>query len=475
MYLCDYCKWSSDDYVPTSDASSTHNLVSRDVGALSARVREQEVDSGMAATFTYLQQFYKARYKAQQAAAASAAAAAGNVGISGMSVVGIGTGRSAVVATAAASEAAKLADQFESLLSSLTLDQTLHALTEGSMDESSETAATDSSDSSNVGRWMAWRAAREEALHRSHYTLPTEPVTNEITPIPLALLGHFNQEKEEKPHAVDDISTLDQRLSHPSSLASHSFLSSHLLPLRHPLSSKISHRCPSCMKFLVKPAPGASKANFEFQMAATSYIPTITIGQFPPLTVGETTDLTVYFKNPVEKVMKLWLTLPSDDAEQELNRSLTASDPAHSPATLPSSTRVDFHRAVATLAAYDDLPEENAAWQEDGGKRPEDEPELVVYRHLSKCGLRIRVTPTTHTDSTYFVLLVHVQTESATAATTGVSKASPSPSPSATSPSTSSGSAMPSPSPSPPVGGSGPVIKFPVAINLGYAQPAQQL
>jgi hypothetical protein len=84
------------------------------------------------------------------------------------------------------------------------------------------------------------------------------------------------------------VSTLQQRLSHPSG---QHFLTHSLLPRRKALSTKLAQRCSHCHKHLVKPGPGASKPSFEIHMPAVSFIPAVTIAQFPPLSVGEETDI----------------------------------------------------------------------------------------------------------------------------------------------------------------------------------------
>ena len=88
------------------------------------------------------------------------------------------------------------------------------------------------------------------------------------------------------------VSTLQQRLSHPSG---QHFLTHSLLPRRKALSTKLAQRCSHCHKHLVKPGPGASKPSFEIHMPAVSFIPAVTIAQFPPLSVGEETDIMSVF------------------------------------------------------------------------------------------------------------------------------------------------------------------------------------
>lgn len=96
----------------------------------------------------------------------------------------------------------------------------------------------------------------------------------------------------------------------------------------------------------------------------------------------------LYFKNPVEKGMKLWLSLPDDAESVAARTALAAASSTPLVAMRAASASVRFHRASTVLAAYDDLPEENAVWQDGQQQAPETEPELVVFRHLSKVGVR---------------------------------------------------------------------------------------
>lgn len=108
------------------------------------------------------------------------------------------------------------------------------------------------------------------------FLLPVSDFLRSFVPVPVAAL-----------HCAS-VSTLQQRLSHPSG---QHFLAHELVPRRKALSTKIAQRCSHCNKHLVKPGPGASKPTFEIHMAAVSFIPTVTIAQFPPLRVDEETDI----------------------------------------------------------------------------------------------------------------------------------------------------------------------------------------
>ena len=79
----------------------------------------------------------------------------------------------------------------------------------------------------------------------------------------------------------------------------------------------------------------------------------------------------LYFKNRVEKSLKLWLTLPSDPSDVELGApsAETQSQPVTQLAPRTTMAEVDakhvtaeveFIRAPVNIAAYDDIVEENA-------------------------------------------------------------------------------------------------------------------
>jgi hypothetical protein len=223
-YACEYCKWSSDEYVPHaahvcgsgSGGGDAHPLITSESNLLSARVKEAENNGPAVATFAYLVAHYKARYKASVAAGAAAAgsaAAAGMLGFSGASSLG-------------RAHKPQLFEEFESLLaasdaanpltggaslgvSSRVASLSISASSASAHADAAQGGGGDSSsalslESSNVSRWMSWRAQREELLHRQHYTLPPEPVHNNFDPVPHALLGYFNEEGAEKPHDIDD-------------------------------------------------------------------------------------------------------------------------------------------------------------------------------------------------------------------------------------------------------------------------------
>lgn len=88
--------------------------------------------------------------------------------------------------------------------------------------------------------------------------------------------------------------------------------------------------------------------------------------------------------------MKLWLTLPDDVESVAAQGAGAAAGTSTPPLSMmrAASASVRFRRASTLLAAYDDLPEENAVWQDGQQQAPETEPELVVFRHLSKVGVR---------------------------------------------------------------------------------------
>jgi len=100
------------------------------------------------------------------------------------------------------------------------------------------------------------------------------------------------------------VSTLQQRLSHPSSQGL--YISS-LLPRRKALITKLSSRCSSCNCFLIKHGPSASNPKFEINTCAINFLPTITVGEYPPLQVGKTIRLILFFTNTQESKLNISL------------------------------------------------------------------------------------------------------------------------------------------------------------------------
>lgn len=452
-YYCEYCKWSSEEFVPPAGASRAaiapgsppNPLVSPEANLLSARAKDAEGNPGQAETFGYLLAHHRARHRAAQAAATAGQHAALGFTSSGSTLLSSST-------TGGRSTRARLFDEFEALLA---VSDAANPLVAG-VDPSSggralsrvaslSTAGTTSPDgvahgleglnldSSNVSRWLEWRAAREEMLHKQSYTLPSDAVHNAFDPVePMLLGGGAVGDGVE-----DGVSTLAQRLAHP---ATQHVQARCLPPRRKPLATKVAHRCRSCHKHLVKPGPGASKASFEILQAALAFVPCVTVAPFENLRVGSTADITLFFKNPVEKPMRLWLSLPSDASS--------------------NTAQVDFPLAArVAVAAYDDMPEEGAAAAlADVVTEAEQAEGLVVSRQASKVGLRLRVTPLPEraaTAGTRFVLVVNMQPdEPAQAVSSPVKEAG----------SSTEAAATPTPAPAPQ-----PITSFTLHVNLGLA------
>ena len=70
----------------------------------------------------------------------------------------------------------------------------------------------------------------------------------------------------------------------PSALADS--VRSDLKPLRTPLQSKRSKRCPVCKHILIKPEQKASSSRFKIKLVASNYLPSIEVYRRPPPTIG---------------------------------------------------------------------------------------------------------------------------------------------------------------------------------------------
>ncbi|KAL8279040.1 hypothetical protein RQP46_008498 [Phenoliferia psychrophenolica] len=63
-------------------------------------------------------------------------------------------------------------------------------------------------------------------------------------------------------------------------------LTASLKPLRTPLLSKRSKRCPSCKHILIKPEQKSSSTQFKIKLVASNYLPSIELYRRPPATIG---------------------------------------------------------------------------------------------------------------------------------------------------------------------------------------------
>jgi hypothetical protein len=195
--VCEYCRWTSEDYTaPTKDASSSSSTAAASSSAaaakspllvgesnlLSARIKEAEQSASIHASFHTLLSHYRTRSSRLLAASKR-------------------TGSLALLTP----PDPKLFDEWESLLAG---QEAMNPLTGGAGagaagaatggakrrvgSISSGEGVITQADASNVGRWMAWRAQREQMMHKAQYVLPEQPVVNQFEPIPIAFLGHFD-------------------------------------------------------------------------------------------------------------------------------------------------------------------------------------------------------------------------------------------------------------------------------------------
>ncbi|KAI5476409.1 hypothetical protein MNV49_007787 [Pseudohyphozyma bogoriensis] len=63
-------------------------------------------------------------------------------------------------------------------------------------------------------------------------------------------------------------------------------LTADLKPLRTPLQSKRSKRCPECKHILIKPEQKSSSTRYKIKLVASNYLPSIDLYRRPPTTIG---------------------------------------------------------------------------------------------------------------------------------------------------------------------------------------------
>lgn len=208
-YVCEFCHWCSEDYTghiaaaatpATSSAPQPTGGVSKspltavESNLLSARIKDAEASAPVHATFQQLLTHYRSRTMSMKT---------GGVSVASSVNASTTTAASAAATAAAAARKQQLFDGFEHFLAASDGTNPLLAssstntarLASLSVNESDSVPDPNSQPSfgemSNVARWMSWRSQREELLHRQHYTLPKEPVTNRFAKIPQELLGYF--------------------------------------------------------------------------------------------------------------------------------------------------------------------------------------------------------------------------------------------------------------------------------------------
>lgn len=176
--VCEYCKYCSEDYTPAATQARSGEgaglLTAPESSLLSARIKDAEQNAGANATFASLLAHYRAKTQKVHPSSGSMSMALGGLHSKRPTTL-IDEGDDAGVLARLAALSAT----------------TTEAGTEGG----------------HGSRWMV-HEAREAALARQHYTLPTEPVINTCDPIPHALLGIFDEHegsaRGKQPKSIED-------------------------------------------------------------------------------------------------------------------------------------------------------------------------------------------------------------------------------------------------------------------------------
>ncbi|KAG2155769.1 dynactin p62 family-domain-containing protein [Suillus bovinus] len=85
--------------------------------------------------------------------------------------------------------------------------------------------------------------------------------------------------------SVEEIASLEQRWGNSWTT---SLRTSDLRPLRIPLHSKVSKRCPTCRHILIKPEQKAQSVRYKIKLVAANYLPAMTVA-LPHTQVADTT------------------------------------------------------------------------------------------------------------------------------------------------------------------------------------------
>lgn len=140
-------------------------------------------------------------------------------------------------------------------------------------------------------------------------------------------------------------STIQQRLAHPDSAAMDG---EQMWPVRVPLWTKLSCRCPGCKQFVIKPKAGANKTQFDVHQIALALLPRITVADLPTWKVGATSKFTVFFKNSLESPAELRLS-PIEPKHE-------ADDRGHE----HKEAQASISSTPVSLGAYDELAEQSS-------------------------------------------------------------------------------------------------------------------
>ncbi|KAL7280129.1 hypothetical protein ACG7TL_006546 [Trametes sanguinea] len=115
------------------------------------------------------------------------------------------------------------------------------------------------------------RIGRDKHAHR--HELPDYKARVEIASA-AALSGEADVEFLRHLESIEEVASLEQRWT--NSWAT-SLRESDLKPLRIPLQSKKSKRCPSCRHILIKPEQKAQSVRFKIKLVAANYLPAIAV------------------------------------------------------------------------------------------------------------------------------------------------------------------------------------------------------
>ncbi|KAG2362943.1 dynactin p62 family-domain-containing protein [Suillus spraguei] len=176
----------------------------------------------------------------------------------------------------------KLKEHFEPFLRTASLSSLSHVPSTSShhLPTSSATAAASAAlarDVPGVGKYnphVRSRAGRDRTANKDE--MPEYKSRMEI-----GVLGQLGSEGDgsdvealRRMEAAEEISSLEQRWGNSWTT---SLRTSDLRPLRIPLHSKVSKRCPTCRHILIKPEQKAQSVRYKIKLVAANYLPAMTV------------------------------------------------------------------------------------------------------------------------------------------------------------------------------------------------------
>ena len=191
-----------------------------------------------------------------------------------------------------------------------------------------------------------------------------------------------------------EVTSLVERLAQPWSQPK---MCQHLLPRRRCLASKLSRRCGTCDKFVIKPVANPASSKFAKSCLFLGMLPHIKLSPVQPLCVGQATSCVLFLRNVLGSAVRV--RIQRSDSVQFSNENFAWGI---------AGTK---HDAIEVrLDAYDDMDHDMDQGGLSTSPLPSD-PKGVVYRNLSEIGICFEATVSSPCDRVVVPLHIEVNVE----------------------------------------------------------------